>query len=128
MTVLYRSPLIRWLLSLAGLCAGLVLIFGDGEKWRSAPSLHWLAQAPIPLQAWGAALVLYALLLLFAETRPLGYALGAVVYALFTLSLIATLDLGSASPKNAPVLAGMVDVVAFHVFSIRTAWAQRLAA
>lgn len=122
--MLYRSPWTRVALIVVALLAGWLLTFGNGAKWRSTPSLHWLAQAPIPLQAWGAALMLYALLLLPIRTRPVGFAVGAVLYALFAISLLFTLN--TAGPKNIVAIGGLVDCVVFHVFSIRTAWMQRL--
>lgn len=126
MPVLYRSPLTRWVLAAVGILAGLVLTFGDPVKWRSAPSLHWLAQAQLPLEVWGVALIAYGLLLLPETTRPLGYAIGCFLFAMFTVSLFATLDLSSNTPKNVVTIAAMVDVTVFHAFSIRTAWATKL--
>jgi len=125
--MLYRSPITRWVLITTGLLAGLLLMFGDAEKWRSAPSLHWIAQAGIPLQWWGAATITYALLLISSETRPGGYALGCFLYAMFTIALFATLDLDGSAPKNVLGIAAMVDTTVFHALSIRTAWAYRLA-
>lgn len=123
--MLYRSPWTRWILALSGLIAGLLLTFGDGQKWRATPSLHWLAEAGIPLQVWGVLLIIYAALLAFTDTRPIGYALGCFLFAVFTFSLIATMSTG---PKNIITVAAMVDTVVFHAFSIRTAWMNRLAA
>ena len=125
--MLYRSPITRWVLITTGLLAGLLLMFGDQQKWRSTPSLHWLAQAGIPLQWWGAATVVYAALIAFTDTRPGGYALGCFLYAMFTIALFVTLDLNSDTPKNVLGLAAMVDTTVFHALSIRTAWAYRLA-
>lgn len=124
MPMLYRSPLTRLILVAAGLFAGLMLTVG-GDRWRSTPSLHWLAQARIPLRIWGLVIIVYAVLLVWQRTRPGGYALGAVLCAVFTISLWATVADGG--PANAVVLAGMIDVTAFHAFSVRTAWAQKLA-
>lgn len=125
--MLYRSPLTRWVLIVTGLTAGLLLMFGSEQKWRSAPSLHWLAQAGIPLQWWGGAVVLYALLLVHADARPLGYAIGCFLYAMFTIALFVTLDIGGDAPKNVIGIAAMIDTTVFHALSIRTAWAYRLA-
>lgn len=124
--MLYRSPLTRWVLALTGLVAGLILVFGDPSKWRSTPSIHWLSQAPIPLQAWGVAFIVYAVLLVAsADTRPVGYAVGAGLFAIFTISLLATLSDGG--PKNIITIAAMTDTVIFHIYSIRTAMAVKLA-
>lgn len=123
---MYGSPITRWLLATVGIVAGLVLILGDGHKWRSTPSLHWLGSGPVPLQAWGCLLVIYGVMLLFEPTRPIGYAVGCFLFALFTVSLIVTLDVGSDAPKNVIGVAAMLDVTVFHAFSIRTAWVNRL--
>lgn len=124
--MLYRSPLTRWILATTAVIAGCVLTLGGGAKWRSTPSLHWLAQAPIPLQAWGVAMVVYAVLLVASDnTRPVGYALGAALFAIFAISLLATLTDGG--PKNIVTIAAMIDTVVFHIYSIRTAWAVKLA-
>jgi hypothetical protein len=119
--MLYRSPATRWILALGGIIAGLTLVFGSAVKWRSAPSLSWLGHAPLPLQFWGFAFVIYGLLLLPAKARAWGFALGFVLFGVFTVSLFATLDLGSDEPKNAIALLGMVDVTAFHAYSIKNA-------
>lgn len=124
--MLYRSPVTRWLLTLTGMVAGLLLTFGPGDKWRSTPSLHWLGQAPIPLQTWGVLMMLYALLLLPESTRPAGYALGCFLFALLTVSLIATV--GEPGPKSIAAIAATVDCTVFHAYSIRTAWAVKLTA
>ena len=105
--MLYRSPLTRFVLALAGIFAGLMLVAGP-DRWRATPSLHWLAQAHIPLRVWGVAVVVYAVLLLFERTRPFAYACGACLWAMFTLSLFATIP--EAGPKNSLALAGFVDV------------------
>jgi hypothetical protein len=122
--MLFRSPLTRWTLILSGVFAGVLLAVGP-DRFRETPSLTWLAQAHIPLRLWGVALVVYALLLAFDSTRPLGYAAGAVLWAVFTLSIIATIP--QSGPKSSVGIAAFIDVTAFHVFSIRTAWAQKLA-
>lgn len=122
--MLYRSPLTRWVLILGGLFAGLTLAFGP-DRWRDTTSLTWLAQAHVPLRVWGIAVIVYALLLAFDSTRPLGYAVGAVLWAVFTLSIIATIP--QSGPKSSVAIAAFIDVTAFHAFSIRTAWAQKLA-
>lgn len=125
MSMLYRSPLARWVLVATGLVAGAVLAFGDGAKWRSTHSFHWLAEAHIPLQTWGILFIVYALMLLPQATRPAGYALGAALFTLFAISLIATIR--GDGPKNIVAVAGLVDVIVFHIYSVRTAWAARLA-
>lgn len=124
MPMLYRSPLARWFLSLTGLIAGVILALGDGRKWRATPSLHWIAQAPIPLQTWGLAFIAYAVLLLHTRTRPIGYAVGAALYSVFMLSLLATLP--GPAPKNIITIGAIADTVVFHVYSIRTAEFQKL--
>lgn len=124
--MLYRSPLTRYFLAAVGLVTGAVFAFGDAQKWRSTPSLHWLAQAPFPLRWWGIAFIVYAVLLLVERTRAAGYAAGMVLFAVFTVSMLATLNLGSTAPRNIVSIAAMVDVVAFHAFSIRTAWNARV--
>lgn len=125
MPMLYRSPITRWFLALTGITGGVLFTFGDSHRWRSTPSLHWLAHAPIPLQWWGIAAIVYGLLLLVPKTRPAGFALGAVIFAVITVSLLATIDDGA--PKNVWAIVGLLDVVVFHIYSIRTAWALRLA-
>jgi glucose uptake protein GlcU len=122
--MLYRSPFTRLVLAGVGLLVGVVFTFGSAAKWRSTPSLHWLEQAPVPLQAWGVLFIVYALLLPAVRTRPFGYALGAFLFAVFTLSLLATLD--GPDPKNIVTLGAMADTVVFHVYSIRTAEYQKL--
>jgi hypothetical protein len=122
--MLYRSPLTRLLLAVTGLLCGLLLVFGEPQKWRSTPSLHWLNQFPLPLQAWGIGFFLYAALLLLPPTRAGGFALGAFLYSVFTVSLLATL--GDGQPKNIVMVAALTDVVVFHLYSIRTAEALRL--
>lgn len=125
MPMLYRSPITRLLLALTGIAAGVIFAFGDGHRWRSTPSLKWLGQAPIPLQWWGIAAIIYGLLLIPAKTRPAGYALGAGIFAVITVSLLATINDGA--PKNVWAIVGLLDVVVFHIYSIRTAWALRMA-
>lgn len=122
--MIYRSPWTRFILVVVAVIAGWLIAFGDESKWWATPSLHWLAQAPIPRQVWGAALFVYALLLLTTRTRPVGFTVGAVVYALFAISLVFTLNSGGA--KNIVAVGGLIDCVVFHVFSIKTAWMQRL--
>lgn len=126
--MIYRSPLTRYVLAVIGLVTGVIFAFGDGHKWRSTPSLHWLAQAPIPLQAWGVALIVYAVLLVSPRTRPVGYALGAFVYLVFTVSLLATLHPSSPDPKNIVTVGAMIDVIVLHLFLIRVSEAIRLSA
>lgn len=123
--MLYRSPWTRYLLAAAGTLAGALLTFGDGVRWRSTPSLHWLARFPLPLQAWGVAFLAYALLLLLPWTRAAGFAVGAFLFAVFTVSLIATVSDGA--PKNVVAIVALIDVVVFHLYSIRTATLIRLA-
>lgn len=123
--MLYRSPWTRWLLATTGLIAGLLLTFGSGARWRSTPSLHWLAQVPLPLQVWGVAFLVYAVLLLLPQTRAAGFAVGAFLYSVFTVSLIATVNDGA--PKNIVSIAALIDAVVFHLYSIRTAEVLRLA-
>lgn len=121
--MLFSSPVTRWIVAIAAVTAGAFLAFGDGVKWRSSPSLQWLAQAPIPLQVWGIAVILYGVLLLPTHTRPVAYAAGAVLWAMFTISVLATINSGG--PKSALGIAAFIDVTAFHLFAIRTAWATR---
>lgn len=121
--MLFRSPLTRYVLAAAGLFAGVMLAFGP-DRWRSTPALEWLSQAPIPLRAWGFAFMAYALMLLWQQTRPAGYATGAVLWAIFTFSLFATIP--EDGPKSALAIAAFIDVTVFHAFSVRTAWAQKL--
>lgn len=123
--MLYRSPLTRWFLAAVGIIAGLVLTFGPAKKWHSAPSMHWLAQAPIPLQAWGVAVIVYGVLLLIPQSRPVAYAVGMVLFAVFTISLVATVE--TTGPKSVMGIAAMLDVTAFHAFAIRTALDAKLA-
>lgn len=120
---MYRSPLTRWVLILAAVFAGAMLASGP-DRWRQTTSLNWLAHAPIPLQLWGLLVVLYAVLLISDRTRPAGYTIGAVLWAVFTISLVATVP--EAGPKSAVAIAAFIDVTAFHIFSIRTAWDQKL--
>lgn len=121
----FRSPIIRWILAVIGLTEGVLLAFGDGHRWRSTPSLHELAKAPVPLQWWGLAFILYALMILMPKFRPVGFTIGAGVYAVFTISLFAALS--ATNPINAVVLGMAVCTVAFHVLAVRTAWLVRLA-
>jgi hypothetical protein len=122
--MLYRSPFMRGFLTAMGLIVGVILAFGDGGKWRSTPSLRWLEQVPVPLQTWGLLFIAYGLLLLDYRSRPFGYALGAFLFAVFTLSLLATL--AGNDPKNIVTVGAMADTVVFHVYSIRTAEYQKL--
>jgi len=122
--MLYRSPWTRGLFAAMGLLAGLLLIFGDPAKWRGTPSMTWLAQLPIPLQAWGVGFILYAALLLPLQTRPTAYALGAFLYAVFGVSLLVTV--GDGGPKNIVAIVALVDTIVFHIYAIRTAEAIRL--
>lgn len=123
--MLYRSPLVRWFFAIIAVLAGSLLTFGDEAKWRSTPSLHWLAQAPIPLEAWGVAVITYGLLLLPEKTRPAGYFVGGLLWLIFTVSLLATVN--TTGPKSALAIAAFLDVTVFHFFSIRIAWATRFA-
>jgi hypothetical protein len=116
----YRSPFTRWVLVLVALWSAWQLIFG-GVKWRTAPSLHWLQRVPVPLDFWGLMLVLYALLLLFARTRPAGFALGAALWSVFAVALIATIN--TSGPKNAIVIGALIDLAAFHIYAMKTAMA-----
>lgn len=124
--MLYRSPLTRVFLSASGLVIGVLLAFGDTYKWRSTPSLHWLAQFPLPLPVWGLGFFAYSVLLLMPWTRAGGYALGAFLFSVFAVSLLATL--GDGQPKNVVAIAALLDVVVFHLYSIRTAEITRLTA
>lgn len=128
--MLYRSPLTRWFLATVGVVTGWTLTLGDREKWRDTPSLHWLAQTPvpfthatIPLQFWGFSFFVYALLLLLPRSRPAGFTVGAILYAVFTVSLLATLF--APGPKNFVPVGAMLIVIAFHLYSIRTAYDLR---
>lgn len=122
--MLYRSPWTRRVLAATGALAGVILLFGDATRWRSTPSLHWLARFPVPLQVWGVAFLVYALLLLLPQARAGGFAVGAFLYAVFTVSLVSTVNDGQ--PKNIVALVALLDVVVFHLYSIRTAEAIRL--
>jgi hypothetical protein len=119
--MLYRSPATRWVLTIVGLCIGWVLIFGDHAKWRTAPSLKWIGHAPVSLPVWGVLFVVYAVGLAFRCTRPAAFALGAVLVAVFAVSLIATI--GSEGPKNIVAIGGLVDLAAFHMYAVKTALA-----
>jgi hypothetical protein len=121
MTMIYRSPVTRWVLTVTGAWAGLVLIFGDPHKWQATPSLMWLKHSHIPFAVWGGLLVLYALLLLTARTRPVGFTLGAALFAVFAVSTLATLE--TAGPKSAVGLAALVDVIVFHGYAVKTSLA-----
>jgi predicted branched-subunit amino acid permease len=114
--MLYRSPWTRWFLAGGGIVAGVIFALGDGYKWRSAPSFRWLAGAPIPLQTWGVLFIVYGILLLHVRTRPVAYALGAVLSAVFLVSLVATL--WTPGPKNIFAVFGLFACVVFHVYSI----------
>lgn len=120
-TLLYRSPATRWVLTATGIWAGSLILFG-GDRWRDTPSLHWLAHAQIPLRWWGAALIVYALMLTFERTRARGFAVGAGLYGLFAISLIATIPI--AGPKSAAAIAGLVDLSVLHVYAMKTALAD----
>jgi hypothetical protein len=120
--MLYRSPVTRWVLTIVGLCVGWVLIFGDHAKWRTAPSLRWVAHVPVvDLPFWGVLFIVYALALIPRRTRPAGFALGAVLVTVFAVSLIATI--GSEGPKNIVAIGGLVDLAAFHLYAVKTALA-----
>lgn len=123
--MIYRSPWTRLILAAIGGTVGALLTFGGERQWRHTPSLHWLAGWLIPLQAWGVAFIVYGLMLLVERTRPAAYAAGAGLFAIFAVSLIATVNDGA--PKNIVTIGALVDVIVFHVYSIRTAWALRLA-
>lgn len=122
---MYRSPATRVFLAATGLLIGVLFVFGDGAKWRSTPSLRWLAHFPLPLETWGIGFFAYAVLLLVPVTRPGGYAVGAFLFSVFAASLLATLDDGQ--PKNIVAIVALLDVIVFHLYSIRTAEAIRLA-
>lgn len=123
--MLYRSPWTRWILTITGILAGALFTVGDDAKWRSTPSFAWLRHVPIPLQVWGLAFIVYGLMLIFERTRPAGFAVGAFLYAVFAVSLLATV--GGDGPKNVFAIVALLDMVPFHLFSIRTAEAIRLA-
>lgn len=121
MSAIYRSPVLRWTLILTGVLIGLIFLFADPVKWQSAPSLQWLRQSHIPFAAWGAGFLLYSTLLLAKPTRPAGFALGSALFAVFAVSLFATIN--TAGPKSAVGLAAVVDVVVFHAFAVKTSLA-----
>lgn len=121
--MLYRSPWTRWCLAGGGLTAGVIFALGDGHKWRSTPSFNWLANAPIPLQLWGVAFIMYGLLLLPVRTRPVGYAVGAGLSAVFLVSLVATL--GTPGGKNIFTVWALFACFIFHLYSIGIALAVR---
>lgn len=125
MTMLYRSPLTRCFLSAVGLTTGVILLCGNGHKWRNTASLQWLNTA-VPLRLLGAAFITYALLLLLERTRAGAYSTGFVLFGACTVSLIVTLHPGSPDPKNIIAVAAMLDATAFHAYSVRTAWTARV--
>lgn len=118
---MYRSPVTRWTLTLVGAATGLVMIFGDHEKWRTAPSLKWIGHVPVDLSFWGVLFIIYALLLIPRRTRPVGFAAGAVLFAVFAVSLLATLN--TEGPKNAVVIGAVIDLSVFHMYGFKTALA-----
>jgi hypothetical protein len=69
--------------------------------------------------------MIYAVLLVVRRgpVRSIGFALGAILFAVFTISLFVTLHLHSPDPRNIVAIGATVDVVVFHVYSIRTAMA-----
>lgn len=116
--MLFSNVLLRLMLSVTGIVGGGILTFGKARKWRSTPSLHWL-QHGIPfvtLQFWGLLVIVYGLLLLTVRTRSAGYALGAALFTVFTISLCATLP--QSGPKSIMVIVMAIDVVVFHVMAI----------
>jgi hypothetical protein len=121
MTMIYRSPVTRLILFVTGLWAGLVLIIGDPNKWQATPSLMWLKHSQIPFEVWGGLLVLYALMLIPRRSRSLGFALGGALFAVFAVSMVATI--GTPGPKSALAIAALVDVVAFHGYAVKTSLA-----
>lgn len=123
--MLYRSTITRQILIAGGILAGVLLAFGDRRTWRSTPSLRWLDSGPIPLRVWGLLFIVYAALLALRRTRPAGFALGAILIAVFAVSILAIMHLTSASPKNIVVLVAFVDTIVFHLFAIRTSMALR---
>jgi hypothetical protein len=74
---------------------------------------------------WGVAFIVYGLMLVFERTRPVGFAFGAFLYAVFAVSLLATV--GGNNPKNVFAIVALIDMVPFHLFSIRTAEAIKMA-
>jgi hypothetical protein len=117
--MLYRSPWTRWFLAGSGIATGVIFALGDGHKWRSTPSLEWLEHAPIPLQLWGLAFIVYGLLLIPTRTRPVAYAIGAVLSAVFLVSLVATL--WTPGGKNFIAVWALFASVVFHIYSISIA-------
>ncbi len=125
MSMLFLSRLPRWLLGIISLVGGVILAFGNKDKWRHTPSLHWLAHALpfVPLQAYGILLAVDGLLLLSVRTRPLGYALGAMMFALFSVSLLVTIH--QAGPKAILFVVAALQLVCFNILAISVALDER---
>lgn len=116
--MLFLSRLPRGLLSLVAFIGGLVLTFGDGAKWRSTPSLKWLGNAVpfVPLQVYGIILAVAGVMLATVRTRPIGYALNAIIFALGTVSLIATIH--QSGPKAILFVVATMQVTLFSILAL----------
>ena len=124
--MLYRSRFTRWVLIAVALWIAYILIFGDPDTWRTAPSLVWAVHnVRVPMPAWGCVFIAYAALLVPARTRPVGFAVGAALFAVFGVSLIVTV--GTGGPKSAIAIGGIVDLITFHLYAVKTSLAANYA-
>jgi len=112
-----RFPVMRYLLAATAIVSGLVFVLGDPSKWQRTPSLQLLNQSPIPIDCWGVLAVVYGCFLLADRTRTAGYALGTVLYATVSISLIITL--GGPGPKNIFAVEAAVIATMYHALAIR---------
>lgn len=117
----YRAPMLRYTLAATGIFAGFTLTFAD-ESFRHSTSLVFASHF-LPLQVWGWALFVYAFLLITDIGdlgRICGFALGAGIAAFFAVSYgWTTFHAVPGKGRNGVTLAFLIDVVVFHIASIR---------
>jgi hypothetical protein len=123
--IVFQSRGSRWVLAATGVVCGLVFILGDPSKWQATPSLVLMRNVPlVPLDFWGWLAVLYAVLLIPDRTKVAGYAVGAFLIGVLTVSLIVTLH--EPGPKNIWGVLFGIDAFLYHCMAIRLATVSRL--